>query len=249
MANVGYDLQFGRPEKTMQAKYIHLPGTYVTQLQKEANDYLKTSSTDHFVSRSDIVLAFIVKNIAATHDPTRCLTPITIANGRSKKVTGINLDFSHALGGCAVALPLTGLPAGELVKMPLAQLAFQIHQDIVQQTSPDNLRDLFAFNLFHSSWRKVHGPDAKQAKSKSDGKMPFFCAPNGRFCGLTDWRALGFGQIDFKGAALSGENESAKVKAINTHMITPFSTRDRFACLGDLDGSIWLYGVLSKAEW
>ncbi|PWN32658.1 uncharacterized protein FA14DRAFT_126304 [Meira miltonrushii] len=252
MANMLYDLQFGRPEKSMQAKYIHLPGTYVSQLQKEANEYLQSSPANppnHFVSRSDIVLAFIVKNIAATNDPSKSLTPITIANARGKKVTGINLDFSHALGGCAVALPLTGMPAGELVKMPLAELASQIHQDIVQQTSSDNLRDLFAFNLHHFSWKRVHGPDAKQAKAKSDGKMPFFCTPNGRFCGLTDWRALGFGQVNFKGAALSGECESAKVKAINTHMITPFSTRDRFACLGDLDGSVWLYGVLSKAEW
>lgn len=253
IANVLYDQRIVRPESTMETRYVFLPSSYMQTMHEEANEYLRKlaggGTAPQHVSRSDVLLAWLVKNVAAAQKRHHKLTPITIANARGRKVTGIQLRMPNPFVGAAVALPLSSFTAGQFVDMPIGQLAVLVRNDVRTQSAPDNLRDLFHFSIHHNSWRRVKGKDAEMAKKTGSGKLPFFCPPDHRFCGLTDWRALKLSNLDYSGAMLAGEKGPARPKAFNMGMVTPVSVRDRFACLAEVDGSIWLAGTMSGAEW
>lgn len=242
VGNILYD-SFMRPERTIEQKYVFIPEEEIKVLHHEANENLyQANGKKSPISRSNVIFAWLLKQILSGRRTTETCTPVTIASGRGRQIAGINSFPNKTFAGAAVPIPLTSATVAEYQRTTVGQLSLRIRTDIEEQTTPQNLRDLFAFNIFHGTYARKLGKKLPKPQN-----MPFFCPPNHSWVGLTDWRAFRLPDIDFSPAALDGKR--AYVMAVHTYMVSSNSLRDRWGCIGECAGGTWVTGWTSKAEW
>ncbi|KAL4746981.1 hypothetical protein BDW72DRAFT_197192 [Aspergillus terricola var. indicus] len=251
-----WDCHISRPEKTITPKYVFISDAEVSALQAQAERDLaqleakrrqsNSTGTPLKVSRSNLLFAWLLKQTNTHLGPNEIITPITIVNARARPPTGMaDTDFpNHNFYGAALPASLSALRVRELMAMPIGELAFHIREGIIEASSPENTKNLLAFSLNNTLW------------SKPSGKMALFSPPNHSWAGLTDWRAGKLHDVDFTPARLDGnatgtgaDNAKVTICGITCHMITAFTQRDRWACMGDAAGGTWFWGAVADKQW
>ncbi|KAM0665443.1 hypothetical protein ACQRIU_005704 [Beauveria bassiana] len=263
-----WDYYVKRPESTIEDRRIFIPNEFVEALEDRARYDLtflqkrldeqsgdkaedsdstmakkkKKKKKEFYVSRSDVLYAWLLKHSHAHLPPEQPSTAVTISNGRFRPPAGPGMDPKSLAendllcGAMAIALP--SLTAGKVMSLPLGELALHIRRGIKANTSPENIKKWLNFQFYHGLW-----------KSPS-GELAVPCQPNHFITGVTDWRAVRLGQVDFTPARLDGNTAAAvSVCAIDGHMVVNSSRRDFYICLGDVDGGVWILGFASKDQW
>lgn len=242
IANLLRDVLFIRPEKEIVQKYVYIPEKVIQEMQCDAKEFLKSQDekSNTNVSRSNLVFAWVIKNAIARKSHKKQHTPVTIINGRGRDIEGVDTLPNFTFSGAAAAISLPSDNVLKILQMPLASLASKLRRDIHSQITPHNLSNLYAFTVYHQSYKKV-----KLQPSEKSNDFPFISPPSHCWTGLTDWRAARFGQLDFS----SSHNGDVKVMAIQAFLTLPMSPRDRWACLGDCGGGVWITGATGKKDW
>ncbi|KAM3564608.1 hypothetical protein MY1884_000676 [Beauveria asiatica] len=264
-----WDYYVERPESTIEDRRIFIPNDFVEALEDRARYDLtfvqrrldkqsrdtaedsnattakqkkKKNKNKFYVSRSDVLYAWLLKHSHAHLPPEQPSTALTISNGRFRPPAGPEMDPRSLAendllcGAMAIALP--SLAAGQVMTLPLGELALHIRNGIKANTSPENIKKWLNFQFHHSLWKSPSGELA----------VPF--PPNHVMTGVTDWRAVRLEQVDFTPARLHGNTATAvSVCAIDGHMVVNSSRRDFYICLGDVDGGVWILGYASKDQW
>ncbi|KAL5042989.1 hypothetical protein BDW71DRAFT_210719 [Aspergillus fruticulosus] len=255
-----WDCHISRPEKTITPKYVFISDAEISALQEQAKHDLAHlerkrqqsgstgtgTGTALKVSRSNLLFAWLLKQTNTHLGPNEIITPITIVNARARPPTGmVETDFpNHNFYGAALPVSLSALRVRELMAMPIGELALHIRDGITEASTPENTKNLLAFSLNNTLW------------SKPSGKMALFSPPNHSWSGLTDWRAGKLHDVDFTPARLDGttaensaDNAKVSICGITCHMVTAFTQRDRWACMGDAAGGTWFWGAVSDKQW
>lgn len=196
-------------------------------------------SKDEQVGKSDILYAWLMKNSHATLPKSWYSTPLAILNVRKKKPTGVESYPRHDFFGAAYAVPLDSLKVEKLMEMSLGELALHVRQSLAKHSQPDASKEGIKFYLNYTAWNQPSSND-----------FPFFCPPNHRWSGISDWRALRLWDVDFGPAILDSDgSKSAPTIAANTSMACAMSKRDRWVCVGDSKEGSWLTGHMSIDQW
>jgi hypothetical protein len=251
-----WDCHISRPEKTITPKYVFISDAEISALQAQAERDLaqleakrkqsNSGDTALKVSRSNLLFAWLLKQTNTHLGPNEIITPITIVNARARPPTGMaDTDFpNHNFYGAALPASLSALRVRELMAMPIGELALHIREGIIEASTPENTKNLLAFSLNNTLW------------SKPSGKMALFSPPNHSWAGLTDWRAGKLHDVDFTPARLDRkatgngtDNAKVSICGITCHMVTPFTQRDRWACMGDAGGGTWFWGAIAEKQW
>jgi len=252
LSNTMWDFKIAYPEKTVSPKYVFLPYAKMESLEATAKlDLAKLEERQKQegvdvkgslnVGRSNVFYAWLLKHNHAHLPRDKMCAPVTISNLRVKPPAGMKArsnDFPNNPwygGTTVVALPY--IKAGELMDMPLGELALYIRDGTEAATTPENVRRLLSFKIHHDLW------------ARPSGKIYFWSPPDYRWSGLSDWRLIKFHDFDMTPARLDGTGEEVGLSAINCHMLLAGSQRYRWVCMGEADGGIWVYGVTSEAEW
>ncbi|ATY65017.1 family regulatory [Cordyceps militaris] len=257
-----WDYYVQRPERSIEDRRIFIPNAFVEALEEKARYDLtfvqarldarsgKNIDADStverkkklYVSRSDVLYAWLLKHSHAHLAPEQPSTAVTISNGRFRPPAGPPIaaqslaDNDLLCGAMAIALP--SLTAGAVMALPLGELALHIRGGIKANTSPDNVKKWLNFQLFHSLWKR---PSNQLA-------APF--EPHHFITGVTDWRLVRLEQVDLTPARLDGDAAAAvAVSAIDGHMVVNTSRRDFYICLGDVSGGVMILGYASKDQW
>lgn len=247
ISNLLYDMYIGRPESKMQQRYIFVPNEHIDQLRLQVEQDLqrlearkgRSLSKEEQVSKSDILYAWLMKNSHATLPKSWYSTPLAILNVRKKKPAGVKSYPRHDFFGAAYAVPLGSLKVETLMDMPLGELALHIRQSLARHSEPNASREGIKFYLNYTAWNQ-----------SSSNDFPFFCPPNHRWSGISDWRALRLWDLDFGAAILDGNGKkSAPTIAVNASMACAMSKRDRWVCVGDSKEGSWLTGHMSIDQW
>ncbi|TQV99856.1 hypothetical protein V2A60_005286 [Cordyceps javanica] len=254
-----WDYYVARPESSIEDRRIFIPHEVVqaleetarydlTFLQKRLDEQsgVTTGGNEEakklFVSRSDVLYAWLLKHSHAHLAPEQPSTAVTVANGRFRPPAGADIDPKALAGNdllCgAMAIALPSLTAGKIMTLPLGELALHIRNGIKTNTSPENVRKWLTFQFYHILWKN---PSKQMA-------VPF--QPDHFITGMTDWRQVHLEQVDFTPARLDGDVAAAvSVSAIDGHMVVNSSRRDMYICLGDIDGGVCILGYASKDQW
>jgi hypothetical protein len=252
LSNFMWDVKVAHPEKTVSPKYVFLPEAKMQSLEATAKLDLArlqesrkqqgiASESQPSVSRSNVFYAWLLKHNHADLHPDRMCGPVTVSNLRVKPPTGITAgsdDFpKHPWydGGSLAALPC--MKAGDLMDMPLGELALYIRDGTEVASTPENARRFLSYKLHNYMY------------THPTGNMAFWCPPDHHWSGLSDWRQIKFHDFDMTPARLDGTDKKVELNAINCHGMLAASQRYRWICLGEADGGIWLYGVTYGAQW
>ncbi|OAA73991.1 Chloramphenicol acetyltransferase-like domain protein [Cordyceps fumosorosea ARSEF 2679] len=262
-----WDHYVQRPERSIEDRRIFLPDEFVAALQEKARydltfvqkrldgEKLKPEGEDDgtttkekkerkklYVSRSDVLYAWLLKHSHAHLPPDQPSTAVTISNGRFRPPAGLPADPASLAdndllcGAMAIALP--GLTAGRVAALPLGELALHVREGIRARTTPEGVKRWLNFQLAHGRWREPSGAVVAP------------CEPGDFVTGITDWRAVRLGEVDFSPARLPGEGAAVvKMSAVDGHMVVKSSRRDFYICLGDVEGGVWILGYASREQW
>ena len=244
-----YDLYYARPESEMQQRYIFVPAREIARLQEQAKEDLEgkappsESSKNVRIGKSDVLYAWLMKHSHATLPESCISTSLSIINLKGRPPSGVTLP-RHNFFCSALPVPLDSLRVGELLSMPLGELALHIRKSHQKYLDPEVQRSSIRFHLQHVLWKEP------------SGEVPFFCPPHHRWSGLSDLRALRYFQLDFgnalppnDGTSEGHQSRSARLVAQNVNMSCGMSKRDRWICLGDSEEGAWFTGYLSKKQW
>lgn len=248
-----WDYYVSRPERTIQSKRIFIPESQIKALEDRAHYDLSLlhkslpganndTAKPPFVSRSDVVYAWLLKHSHAHLPPSQESTALTISNGRFRPPAPlkagsdelVNNDFLCA----AMAITIPSFTAGDIAAMPLGELALRVRNGIKANASPENIKDWLVFHLFHNRWQKPSGQTIAP------------CESHHFITGITDWSLIHLEQLDFTPARLDGDSTIPAIPcAIDGHMVVNSSRRDFYICHGYVDGGIWIVGYASEAQW
>ncbi|RDW93015.1 uncharacterized protein DSM5745_00337 [Aspergillus mulundensis] len=240
-----WDTKISRPENTISQKYIFVSADEAQRLEEEAKQDLAKLQGQHpaTVTRSNVLYAWLLKNSTTHLSPNEWSAPVTIVNTRARPPTGMTPQSestasfpSHNWYGAAMATGLPSLKAHTLRSMSLGELALHIKTGIREASTPENTRRFLSYTLHNSLWRKP------------SGKLALFCPPGHNWSGLTDWRLIQLQDMDFTPARLDGDAK-VEVCAFSTHMLTAFSQRDRWVCMGQAGGGVWFVGIAGDRQW
>ncbi|KAH8690246.1 hypothetical protein BGW36DRAFT_307759 [Talaromyces proteolyticus] len=247
-----WDSYVSRPERSISPRYIFIPESEVQDLEKQAKrDLLELEERRQqqriegqgslVVSRSNVLHAWLLKHNHAHLDPGQWSTTITIVNARARPPVGMKIgsdDFpSHNWYGAAMAVALPSLKVGDLMSMSLGELAMHIRKGIEAGSSAENARRWLTFTLHHQLWKKP------------SGKFVFWSPPDHHWSGLSDWRLIPLADVDMTPARLDQVPQRVAICSLNAHMVRAGTQRNRWVCLGQAGGGIWLAGTVSEAEW
>ncbi|KHN93737.1 Chloramphenicol acetyltransferase-like domain protein [Metarhizium album ARSEF 1941] len=252
-----WDVYVSRPERTISSKHIFIPESHLRALEDRAKHDLVTvqakrrrrgraeQETPLRVSRSDVLYAWLLKNNHAHLAPDHWCSPATIANARAKPPAPLRArssDFpSHEWYGAAMCVGLGSLRAGDIMKMPLGELALYVREAVKENSSRENAKKWMAFQLHHNLWKKP------------SGRFVFWCPPHHHWSGLTDWRLGKLPDVDFTPARIDGGGDDNRgpvtVCAIDGYMISGSTQRNCWICLGEADGGVWIIGITGQGEW
>lgn len=253
--NVLWDCYVSRPERNIKKKYLFLPEANVKALEAQAKVDLalyhdrqlldnpdKTSAKIPWVSRADVLMAWIMKLNHAHLPRSRYATSLAIANARAKPPTGLKAssdDFpAHNIYNAGMTVPLPRLQVGQILDMPIGELALHVRRGLGEGLTPENVRRYLSFTLHHSQWR---GPS---------GEMPFFAAPTDAFSGMSDWRLIKLQDLDFAPARLDKSKSGPVVPAtITGSMVTGNTQRGCWVCFGESYGGVWFLGITGEDQW
>lgn len=251
-----WDQYVARPERTIQSKRIFIPEAQIKALEDSARYDLSllqkrlesqtrpgdVKQKPLFVSRSDVVFAWLLKHSHARLPPEQESTALTISNGRFKppaplKAGADSLVNNDLLCG-AMAIGLPSFKGGEVLAMSLGELALHVRNGIRANATPDRIRDWLVFHLFHSGWKKPSG----------QAVVP--CKPHHFVTGITDWTLLHLEQLDFTPARLDANDKIPAIPfAMDGHMVVEGTRRDFYICMGDIAGGIWIIGFAGERQW
>ncbi|KAJ5567694.1 hypothetical protein N7535_007000 [Penicillium sp. DV-2018c] len=247
-----WDCYITRPEKTMSQKYIFIPEAEIVAMEEQAKEDVRKIEAQRkeldikierplFVSRSNIIHAWLLKQKHTYLNPNKWSSPVTIVNARAKPPTGMKArsdDFpSHDWYSGATAVAIPSLQVRDILAMPLGQLALHIREGIMEGASPENGRRWLSFNLHNNLWKKP------------SGKVALWCPPDHYLSGLSDWRLIPLHELDFTPARFDHGDERVQVCGFNAHMAFAGTQRNRWVCLGEAGGGVWLLGNASETEW
>ncbi|KAJ3495841.1 hypothetical protein NLG97_g3099 [Lecanicillium saksenae] len=251
-----WDYYVLRPEKTIRSRRIFIPESQVTALEDRARHDLCSSqkttesapgSTDlkgkpPFVSRSDVIYAWLLKHSHADLPPSQPSTALFISNGRFRPPAPLKAGTAglsdNDLLCAAMAITLPSFTAGDVMSMSLGELALHIRKGIKANASPEHIKTWLMFQLFHFGWKSPSGQTI----------VP--CEPHHFVTGVTDWSQLHLEQLDFTPARLNTNVVGTVVPSvIDGHMLVQSSRRDFYICLGDVDGGTWILGYASDKQW
>jgi hypothetical protein len=244
-----WDICYTRPEKTISTKIVFIPNAELDYLVEQATQDLVAveerrkeegapSPIPLKLSRSNVLYAWIMKNSHAALDPSEISTPVSIVNSRLRPPTGMSLKDlpPHPWwNGCYLAA-LPDLDVGDILAMPLGELALYVREGTVVGSTPENAQKLLSFLLHNTSF------------IKPTGRLALWSPPNHVLSGLTDWRVGNLGDVDFTPAQLD-ETRTVSSCGFHTHMSLAGTHRNRWACMGEAAGGTWITGNISDAEW
>ncbi|KAL4887699.1 hypothetical protein BJY04DRAFT_212727 [Aspergillus karnatakaensis] len=257
ISRVLWDQKVTRPEKTISQKYIYIPEEEVRGLLEDARADLAKIYPDETsrptLSRSNVIYAWILKHTHAHLSPSKShkSTPVAIANARGRPPTGLTPrspassstttkeDFpSHDFYGAALLTALPSLPIQAIQTLPLGQLSLYVRQGLTEATSPENTRKWLSFNLANNLYKSP------------TGKFAFWSPPDHYWVGLSDWRLIKLQEVDFSPAfSTDGAGGTVSVTGFNSHMVMSGSQRNRWVCLGEAGGGVWILGITGESEW
>lgn len=242
LTNALYDLYVARPERNMEQRYVFLPSSDVAALLAETSAYLESKGAGR-VNKSDVLYAWLMKNSHAGLPGSWLSTPLTIINARGRLPSGLGPVPAHDFWGAAFASPLDSLSVGDILAMPLGELALHIRRSVDKQSEEENARASLAFTVYHQQWKD---------KAMPGKPLHFFSPPNHRWSGISDWRGLKLFDLDFGPAVLLQAGEPARrapVVTVCANMICELSKRDRWVCIGESPQGVWFTGYMSRAQW
>ncbi|KAL4903339.1 hypothetical protein BDW74DRAFT_186031 [Aspergillus multicolor] len=244
-----WDTKISRPENTIAQKYIYVSEDEARRLEEEAREDLAKlqghEAGNHLptATRSNVLYAWLLKNSTTHLAPNEWSAPITIVNTRARPPTGMKPQSqstdhfpAHNWYGAAMATGLPSLKVHQLRSMSLGELALHIKTGIREASTPENTRRFLSYTLQNSLWKRP------------SGKLALFCPPGHNWSGLTDWRLIQLQDIDFTPARID-EQGKVEICAFSTHMVTAFSQRDRWVCLGEAGGGVWFVGIAADRQW
>lgn len=253
--NVLWDCYVSRPERNIQKKYLFLPNDDIKALEAQAkidlalyhdrqllNNSSKVPEKVPWVSRADILMAWVMKLNHAHLPRSRYATSLIIANARAKPPTGLkanSTDFpAHDIYTAGMTVPLPRLQVGQILDMPIGELALHVRRGLGESLTPENVRRHLSFTLHHSQWKG------------QSGQMPFFAAPSDAFSGMSDWRLINLQDLNFARARLDKSNTDPVVPAsITGSMVTAHTQRGCWVCLGESYGGVWFLGITGEQQW
>lgn len=263
-----WDLHVARPESTVKQYYVYLPEERVQQLVRraqneldahlEATAPLTNSTSDKYsgavagpkvkLSRLNVLFAWLIQNTqVARRNQNRRSTVLAICNTKGRPPVGYRPEMhpAHPFWGGAVAFPVQPRTSAEFVAMPLGLLALHIRESISDMSTPENVQAALVMSLNNHLWKN----------RKNAASLYLFAKPGDYWSGMTDWRPMKFGDIDFGGALPSGgqadagaAQEELKPCTINVDMTSTGSKRDRWSLMGDAGKGCWFTGFMTHEE-
>ena len=247
-----WDCHVSRPEKTISPKYIFIPDAEVKGLQEQAaRDLVEVEERRKKegirvdgplkLSRSNVLYAWLLKHNHTNLSPSQVSSPITISNARVSPPAGMRAGSSHfpkhEWYGSSAVVALPSMKVGDIMAMSLGELALRVREGTQEGSTPENMRRWFAHALNHTLWKKP------------SGQVALWCAPDHWISGMSDWRLIRLPDWDATPARLDGSDKPVSSCGVNTHMVCPGTQRNRWVCLGDAAGGVWMAGNASDAEW
>ncbi|KAJ5875987.1 uncharacterized protein N7529_001571 [Penicillium soppii] len=168
-------------------------------------------------------------------------TPLTVISARGRPPAGTvpngdNFPPHNFYNGSYLAA-LGGLRVGDLMAMPLGELALHVREGTAAGSTPESAQQIFSFGLHNGLWKEP------------TGKLAFWSPPNHCWSGLTDWRTMPLSGFNLTPARLDGTQKPVATSGIHTHMAMAGSQRDRWAVIGEFGGGTWIMGMVSDDEW
>lgn len=245
-----WDKFYARPEKSLSGRYIFIPDAKLDEMVKQATADLAEIEAERKseglvesslkLSRSNVIYAWLIKQTHAHLNPEQMSTPVNIVNARGRPPAGTEAkDFPpHNWWNGAYLAAVSGIKVDDIRTWPLGKLALHVRESTAEASTPENARRLISFGLHYGSWKNP---------TKT---IALWTPPDHAISGLTDWRAVQFGKVDFTLARREGAGPVSTC-GLHASMILAGSQslRDRWACLGDSGGGTWLLGMFGNAHW
>lgn len=247
-----WEFHVSRPERSISQKYVFISEAETQRLEKQARrDAVKVEERRRqqgievqsplIVSRSNILFAWLLKHNHAHLDSEQWSTPVTIVNARARPPVGMKArsdDFpKNNWYDASIVVALPSFKAGELMEMPMGELALHIREGTETGSSPENVQRSLAFNLNHNLWKKP------------SGKVVFWSPPDYHWTGLSDWRLMRLQDLDLTPARLDQGCQRVATCGFNAHMVLVGTQRNRWVCMGEAGGGTWFVGITSNREW
>ncbi|CAG8197197.1 unnamed protein product [Penicillium olsonii] len=131
---------------------VCIPGWFLNRLRKEALTELALKSSQenndtHFVSESDVLLAWLTKTLVAVAKPSE-RKPLVLMNVFDVRSTVLPPKIAYILN--AVTFAYTILPVSQVYTQPLSFLAAQIRQSLEKQRNNEQIEAQLAMSkIFH----------------------------------------------------------------------------------------------------
>lgn len=254
-----WDYYIVRPERTIEDKRIFIPEAQMQALedrarydlankpkscasvpQENGGDMGERRENSIYVSRSDVLLAWLLKHSHTHLSPKRKSTFLTVANARFKPPTPLTASIEGLSGNdvlcAAMAIALPSLRVEEIMTISLGELALHIRRGLKTNAAPDNIKKWLVFQLHHSLWKKTSGSLALPGK------------PDHFMTGITDWSRIHLEDLNFAPARLNTSG-TVTICGIDGHMVVDRSRRDLYVGAGCVDGGMWIVGYASTKQW
>lgn len=233
-----------------EARTIFLPAKTVAAMREKALSELPATDGEGkatFVSDGDVLTAWATQTSCRHMRPTskRNVLVLNVFDLRSRlpslfRSEGGGVYVQNASFPC-----FTMLPAGQMLRDRLGDLAMRIRRSIREQVGEEQVRSL--------AWLLRRAYD-------TTGNAPFFGPPDSYFVFFTNWsKAKFFDTVDFSPAVVKqGKGDKERTNAVGRpeyfhwQMLGKgfLSARNAFSITGkDAEGNYWMGGILHPEVW
>ncbi|KAG8788417.1 hypothetical protein FRC15_004392 [Serendipita sp. 397] len=219
--------------RNVQSRVFYIPASEAKRIKAEAMADLKRERPDDkdaWVSTSDAIGAFLLKNTYASCTSQKPLNVVFASNVRNILP---DLVPSPYLNNGACAIPTPTMRIADVANKSLGEMAYICRQTIRKWTQPESMEGWLR-------WRFANA-----------GKPMVFFEPTGAFNVVTNWREMKLMHIDFSGG-LPADAAVEKAHCIYGYAgsFAPWPVQNMFGILhDDPRGGIWVSGVLPQSAW
>ncbi|EJD45006.1 hypothetical protein AURDEDRAFT_165878 [Auricularia subglabra TFB-10046 SS5] len=215
-------------DRQEQSVFIRLPSRWIDEQKASAILALKDRGDGGFISRNDVVCAWLLK---VTHSHRTDATPVTAHMTINLRALLPNVFTSPYVHNAVGAISSSPLPAGTLASQPLLETALHLRRSL---------------EAFKRDIPRLHAELLDDARHP--GRTLFPCRPGGQFVVLTSWLSASYGDLAF--APTPG------ALPVSPTWVMPF-TQDRpsvpmrsvAAIVSETEGAVWVRWAMGRKEF